>query len=101
MQDFRREDMYYLRAASDAPAAAKSLHPAYHFRLTARDLARFGYLLFATRQLERNSNCAKRVGCGEHPILFQPRGRRRLWILVVGEWLRLAREQLQRSWRAR
>ncbi len=45
MQDFRVEDMYYLRAAVDAsPDFNKSLHPAYHFRMTARDLARFGYL---------------------------------------------------------
>jgi CubicO group peptidase (beta-lactamase class C family) len=44
MQDFRVEDMYYLRASSDPLANDKSIHPAYHFRLTARDLARFGYL---------------------------------------------------------
>jgi CubicO group peptidase (beta-lactamase class C family) len=45
MQDFRVEDMYYLRAPLDAlPDFNKSIHPAYHFRMTARDLARFGYL---------------------------------------------------------
>ena len=45
MQDFRVEDMYYLRAAADAsPDFNMSIHPAYHFRMTARDLARFGYL---------------------------------------------------------
>jgi CubicO group peptidase (beta-lactamase class C family) len=45
MQDFRMEDMYYVRAASDAsPDINKSIHPAYHFRLSARDVARFGYL---------------------------------------------------------
>jgi len=45
MQDFRVEDMYYVRAASDAsPDINKSIHPAYHFRLSARDVARFGYL---------------------------------------------------------
>lgn len=45
MQDFRVEDMYYLRAAADAlPDFSMSIHPAYHFRMTARDLARFGYL---------------------------------------------------------
>lgn len=45
MQDFRMDDMYYLRAPADAsPDFDKSIHPAYHFRMTARDLARFGYL---------------------------------------------------------
>jgi CubicO group peptidase (beta-lactamase class C family) len=45
MQDFRLEDMYYKGATPDDPAYAKSLHPAYLFRLSARDLARFGYLV--------------------------------------------------------
>jgi CubicO group peptidase (beta-lactamase class C family) len=44
MQDFRPEDMYYLRAKPDAQPFEQSRHPAYHFRLSARDLARFGYL---------------------------------------------------------
>ena len=45
MEDFRIDDMYYLRAPADAqPDFNKSIHPAYHFRLSARDLARFGYL---------------------------------------------------------
>ena len=45
MQDFRVEDVYYLHAPADAsPDFDKSIHPAYHFRMTARDLARFGYL---------------------------------------------------------
>jgi CubicO group peptidase (beta-lactamase class C family) len=45
MEDFRLEDMYYKGATPDDPAYAKSLHPAYLFRLSARDLARFGYLV--------------------------------------------------------
>lgn len=45
MQDFQVDDMYYLHAPADAsPDFDKSTHPAYHFRMTARDLARFGYL---------------------------------------------------------
>jgi len=45
MRDFRVEDMYYLRAPANAsPDYNKSIHPAYHFRMSARDLARFGYL---------------------------------------------------------
>jgi CubicO group peptidase (beta-lactamase class C family) len=44
MQDFRSDDMYYLRSEDNAPAFARSMYPAYHFRLTARDMARFGYL---------------------------------------------------------
>lgn len=43
MQDFRIEDKYYLQAPADAaPDVEKSIHPAYHFRMSARDLARFG-----------------------------------------------------------
>jgi CubicO group peptidase (beta-lactamase class C family) len=45
MEDFRLEDMYYKHAAPDDPAYVKSLHSAYMFRLSARDLARFGYLV--------------------------------------------------------
>jgi CubicO group peptidase (beta-lactamase class C family) len=37
MQDFRTEDFYY-------SAGEESIHPAYHFRMSVRDLARFGYL---------------------------------------------------------
>lgn len=37
MQDFRLEDQYY-------DSEEESIHPAYHFRMTVRDLARFGYL---------------------------------------------------------
>jgi CubicO group peptidase (beta-lactamase class C family) len=44
MQDFRLEDMYYLRASSSNDPDGQSIHPAYHFRLSARDMARFGYL---------------------------------------------------------
>jgi CubicO group peptidase (beta-lactamase class C family) len=44
MQDFRLEDMYYLRSSADADEFAKSNYLAYHFRLTARDMARFGVL---------------------------------------------------------
>ena len=45
MEDFRLEDVYYKRAEPDDPPYAKSLHPAYLFRLSARDLARFGHLV--------------------------------------------------------
>lgn len=44
MQDFRAEDAYYIRSAADALTQERSVHSAYHFRLSARDLARFGYL---------------------------------------------------------
>ena len=44
MQDFRSDDMYYLRSSENADQFAISKYPAYHFRLTARDMARFGYL---------------------------------------------------------
>jgi CubicO group peptidase (beta-lactamase class C family) len=45
MEDFRSEDMYYNHAAPGDPAYIKSVHPAYVFRLSARDLARLGYLM--------------------------------------------------------
>ena len=44
MQDYRIGDMFYVNSADNAEAFARSMYPAYHFRLTARDLARFGYL---------------------------------------------------------
>jgi CubicO group peptidase (beta-lactamase class C family) len=44
MQDFRLEDMYYVRAIDKSEEFEKSIHPAYQFRLTVRDMARLGYL---------------------------------------------------------
>jgi CubicO group peptidase (beta-lactamase class C family) len=44
MQDFRLEDMYYVRATDKSADFERSIHPAYQFRLTARDMARLGYL---------------------------------------------------------
>ena len=56
MQDFRVEDMYYLHAPADAsPDLNKSIHPAYHFRMTARDLARFGYLFLRNGEWQGES----------------------------------------------
>ena len=44
MQDFRSEDVYYVNAAPGTPTNETSIHPAYQFRMSARDLARVGYL---------------------------------------------------------
>ena len=44
MQDFRLEDMHYFGGTTQTAAVEQSIHPAYHFSLTARDMARFGYL---------------------------------------------------------
>ncbi len=44
MEDFLISDFYYLYARPDAKEYEKSVYPAYHFRMTARDMARFGYL---------------------------------------------------------
>jgi CubicO group peptidase (beta-lactamase class C family) len=44
MQDFRRDDMYYFGGTEATRSVEQSIHPAYHFRMSARDLARFGYL---------------------------------------------------------
>jgi len=44
MQDFRLEDMHYFGGTAQTAAVEQSIHRAYHFSLTARDMARFGYL---------------------------------------------------------
>ncbi len=44
MQDFRRQDMYYFGGTAATRTVEQSVHPAYHFRMSARDLARFGHL---------------------------------------------------------
>ena len=44
MQDFRLEDMHYFGGTTQTATVEQSIHPAYHFSMTARDMARFGYL---------------------------------------------------------
>ena len=44
MEDYRVQDVYYQTAPPDAADFARSMHRAYPMRLTARDMARFGYL---------------------------------------------------------
>jgi CubicO group peptidase (beta-lactamase class C family) len=44
MEGFRLEDMYYFGGTPQTAVVEQSLHPPYHFRMTARDMARFGYL---------------------------------------------------------
>ena len=44
MQDFRLEDVYYVRTATQTGSEKISIHPAYQFRMSTRDVARFGYL---------------------------------------------------------
>jgi len=44
MQDFRLEDMHYFGGTTQTAGVEQSNHPAYHFSMTARDMARFGYL---------------------------------------------------------
>ena len=46
MQDFRIEDFYY-------SPGEESIHPAYHFRMSVRDLARFGYLYLRQGKWEK------------------------------------------------
>ena len=77
MQDFRIDDMYYLKSEDSAPAFARSRYPAYHFRLTARDMARFGYLFLrggnwngtqvipADRVRESTTSYSQTTGFGE------------------------------------
>lgn len=45
MEDYRIEDLYYQYSPPDAPEFARSRIRAYPIRLSARDMARFGYLL--------------------------------------------------------
>lgn len=44
MQDFRADDTYYIEATPQTASFERSIYPMYHFRMSARDLARFGYL---------------------------------------------------------
>ena len=44
MQDFRLEDVHYFGGTTQTAVVEQSIHPAYHFSMTARDMARFGYL---------------------------------------------------------
>jgi len=44
MEDYRVEDLYYVETPPDASESARSIHRAYPIRLSARDMARFGYL---------------------------------------------------------
>ena len=44
MEDYRPEDLYYQYSPPEAPEFARSIHRAYPMRLSARDMARFGYL---------------------------------------------------------
>jgi hypothetical protein len=56
MQDFRLEDMYYVRATEKSETFEKSIHPGYQFRLTARDMARFGYLFIIDASCTENGS---------------------------------------------
>jgi CubicO group peptidase (beta-lactamase class C family) len=44
MQDFRPSDVYYVAATPGTPPEDTSIHPAYQFQMSARDIARFGHL---------------------------------------------------------
>ncbi len=47
MQDFNKEDFYYFPERYPKPGQAPSLFPAYHFRMTTRDMARLACLYSA------------------------------------------------------
>lgn len=100
MEDFRPGDMYYARAAQDAEAFARSLCPAYHFRLTARDMARFGYLYLRHGKWNGAQIIPLGLGGGEHDVL---RGNLRVWrrvrlrLPLVGWRLRSRHRRLQRA----
>ena len=44
MEDYRVEDLSYFSSPPDVPEFSQSMHPSYPIRLSARDMARFGYL---------------------------------------------------------
>jgi CubicO group peptidase (beta-lactamase class C family) len=57
MQDFRTGDMYYFGGTAQTAKVEQSTHPAYHFRMTARDMARFGcHRSIQIRPLRSNQN---------------------------------------------
>ncbi len=51
MRDLRPEDMYSFGGTSKTAEVEQSVHPAYHFRVSARDAARFGYLYLRMAKL--------------------------------------------------
>lgn len=80
MQDFRPEDVYYVATRGD-----ESIFPAYPFHITARDMARFGYLFIAPRPVAGTSGDPGQLGQGEHNLVLRhgPLGLG-VRILVVG-----------------
>ncbi len=59
MQDFKPEDVFYL-------GGPESMHPAFLFEITARDLARFGLLYLRQGTLERQAGRPRVLDRKEH-----------------------------------
>ena len=66
--DFRIDDMYYVHSPDNAETFAKSMYPAYHFRLTARDMARSWYFFYdrGTGTVRRSSRAIGLRGAQLH-----------------------------------
>jgi CubicO group peptidase (beta-lactamase class C family) len=81
MQDFEVADGEYF-------GGPESIHPAYPFRMTARDMARFGLLFLRQGRwrgpLEGRTDCSRRLGGREHAHVFRRGTRRWLRVHVVG-----------------
>ena len=61
MQDFRIEDMYYVHSPDSAEAFAKSMYPAYHFRLTA-EIWRDSVIFFYGRGIGTGRRSSRTIG---------------------------------------
>ena len=84
MQDFRLEDCRYVRGAD-------SIHPAYPFRLSARDMARFGLLYARDGQWDGQQIIPREwVAESTHPHSVRSRGGYGYlwWVAVDGKSMR-------------
>ena len=104
MEDFRTSDIYYLKAPENAEAFARSDYPAYHFRLSARDMARLGYLFLRRGNWNGPQIIPVRLGDAKHKVILGDhrfwRGLR-LWLSLVGAWVWSRDGHIQRTGRFR
>ena len=87
MQDFKVEDVEYVRGTD-------SIHPAYPFRMTARDMARFGLLFLRNGEWQRRQVIPKQW-ISESVRSYSPAGRNNgygyMW------WIKLPNAELKQQ----
>ena len=108
MEDYRVEDLSHYSSPADAPEFSQSTHQSYPIRLSARDMARFGYLFLRkgnwngkqvvpSAWVAESTKAQARVG--KDPIHRsrggQPLERRRIRVLLVGGRVRGSSKELQ------